>query len=254
MIEEYIGFIYEWINKINGRKYIGKHKGHIADGYIGSGKYFLRAYKKYGKENFERTILEYVNTTDKDLMIREEFWLKETNAPTREDYYNISAVASGGCTTAGYTKEYICKYMQKVVDRPEWREKQKTNHYKATRTKEWKDALMQSKSMMDTHGHKNPKFRGYWITPYGKFDSQNKAAEHCGISFITIRNRCLHPNHIIKQVRLPKDWYNKTWSELGWGFEPATPTISPKIKKIYIKKNYADLYNRLNENTTDVGS
>ena len=40
----------------------------------------------------------------------------------------------------------------------------------------------------------------------------------------------------------------------GWGFEPATPTISPKIKKIYIKKNYADLYNRLNENTTDVGS
>lgn len=242
MNEKYIGFIYEWTNKVNGKKYIGKHKGRTDDGYIGSGKYFKKAFKKYGAENFNRQIIEYVTTTEEDLILREEFWLKETNAPFRDDYYNISACASGGCTTAGYTKEYISSYMKGITNSAEWREKQRLNHSKALKTPEWKEALMRGKENLDTSGNKNPKFRGYWVTPYGKFDSQVKAAKECKLNFLTIRNRCLNPDHVIKQVRLPKEWYGKTWRELGWWFEPAAPEIMRGKKKIYEKKFYAELY------------
>ena len=46
-----IGFIYLWINKITGKKYVGLHVGLPADKYVGSGVIFKRAVEKYGIEN-----------------------------------------------------------------------------------------------------------------------------------------------------------------------------------------------------------
>ena len=58
-------FIYKTTNKINGKYYIGMHKtDDLEDGYLGSGTYFSRALEKYGKENFEREILEYCNSDE----------------------------------------------------------------------------------------------------------------------------------------------------------------------------------------------
>ncbi|WP_425411978.1 hypothetical protein [Lysinibacillus contaminans] len=54
------GFIYETINKINGKKYIGKciyDRINNWENYLGSGVYLKRAIKKYGKENFEKKII-----------------------------------------------------------------------------------------------------------------------------------------------------------------------------------------------------
>ena len=46
-------FIYKTTNLINGKIYIGQHTtDNINDRYLGSGVYFLRAVKKYGKKNF----------------------------------------------------------------------------------------------------------------------------------------------------------------------------------------------------------
>lgn len=83
-----IGFVYMWINKINGRKYIGKHCGSKDDGYIGSGGYFRRAVQKYGLENFERKILWECYTTEEDLYHREYEIINELNAVFSSDYYN----------------------------------------------------------------------------------------------------------------------------------------------------------------------
>ncbi len=86
--------VYEIINKINGRRYIGKDS-HNDPTYMGSGKILKLAFKKYGKENFVKTILEYCNTED-ELDDRERHWIDITNARSSSLYYNIGEGGSGG--------------------------------------------------------------------------------------------------------------------------------------------------------------
>ena len=48
-----IGFVYSWRNLVNGKRYIGSHKGHPSDGYLGSGRVFNRALKNTVYITFE---------------------------------------------------------------------------------------------------------------------------------------------------------------------------------------------------------
>jgi len=91
----YAGFIYKWTNKLDGMKYIGSHKGTIDDGYTGSGKRFENAKKKYGIENFERMILEYVELPT-DILLKEQYYLDKFGCAKSTKYYNISPNAGGG--------------------------------------------------------------------------------------------------------------------------------------------------------------
>jgi hypothetical protein len=52
-------FVYITTNLKNGKQYIGSHSTDIInDGYLGSGRYFLKTVKKEGKENFKREIIK----------------------------------------------------------------------------------------------------------------------------------------------------------------------------------------------------
>ena len=85
------GYIYETINLINGKKYIGKHKSNKFDtNYLGSGIALKRAINKYGKENFEVGIIEEINTNQEDLDLREMYYIKKYNAVKDKNYYNHS--------------------------------------------------------------------------------------------------------------------------------------------------------------------
>ena len=84
--------IYKITNKINGKWYIGKHNGADPT-YFGSGKLLTQAVKKYGRENFERVILEEV---DGDLNAREQYWIDQTNAVTDPMSYNLAKGGEGG--------------------------------------------------------------------------------------------------------------------------------------------------------------
>ena len=99
------GFIYEWTNTVNGKKYIGSHAGTIDDGYIGSGVLFQKAIKKYGLENFNRVILEIVEVESREFLLsREKFYLDQNNAVNDKNYYNVAKDIIGGNTKAGWSE------------------------------------------------------------------------------------------------------------------------------------------------------
>jgi hypothetical protein len=99
-----MGFIYIWENKLDGKKYLGKCQGDPSSSYVGSGKHFKRAVKKYGLENFERTIIEHCNSPT-ELIIREQYWLDYYQAATNPIFYNISPNSGGGHHGADYKGE-----------------------------------------------------------------------------------------------------------------------------------------------------
>lgn len=58
-------YFYEIRNNINNHFYYGIHStDDMEDGYMGSGKRLQRAYKKYGIENFTKTILKEFSTRE----------------------------------------------------------------------------------------------------------------------------------------------------------------------------------------------
>lgn len=85
-------YIYKIVNKINGKWYIGKHNGSNPN-YFGSGKLLKQAVEKYGKENFERIVLEEVEA---DINAREQYWIDKTNAVNDPLSYNLAKGGEGG--------------------------------------------------------------------------------------------------------------------------------------------------------------
>jgi hypothetical protein len=58
-MEKDYNYVYITSHIITNKQYVGSHSTfNIDDNYLGSGRYFLRAVKKEGKENFKREILQ----------------------------------------------------------------------------------------------------------------------------------------------------------------------------------------------------
>lgn len=80
-----IHYLYKTTNLINNKIYYGIHSTHnIDDGYIGSGVALKSAFKKYGKENFEKEIIcitesrEHASNLEVEL-VTEDFCKLKTN-------------------------------------------------------------------------------------------------------------------------------------------------------------------------------
>jgi len=79
--------IYKTTNLINGKIYIGKDsKNNIK--YLGGGKLLKLAFKKYGKANFNKEIIEQCDNSD-ELNEREKYWINHFNSRTKGIGYNI---------------------------------------------------------------------------------------------------------------------------------------------------------------------
>ena len=58
-------YFYRIENKLNGHFYYGIHStDNLDDGYMGSGRRLIAAYKSYGIEHFEKTILKFFDTRE----------------------------------------------------------------------------------------------------------------------------------------------------------------------------------------------
>ena len=87
-------YLYQIINKINGKIYIGVHQtDNIDDGYMGSGTHLIRAQKKYGLVNFTKEVLRTFDSEED--MYLEEAELVDKEFVLREDTYNLTEGGKG---------------------------------------------------------------------------------------------------------------------------------------------------------------
>jgi group I intron endonuclease len=103
--------IYETTCIVNSKTYIGCHAtDNIDDGYMGSGKLLLAAFKKYGRKNFKRTVL-HIYTNPQDMFSKEKELVNDEFVSSASSY-NLVPGGSGGF---------------KIQDPDDWREKLKAS-------------------------------------------------------------------------------------------------------------------------------
>jgi group I intron endonuclease len=95
------------VNKINNKKYIGMCKHTHSKTYLGSGKLFKKALEKYGKDNFERFVIQECETFE-ELSNAEKYWIEYYNAVKSDEFYNLTAGGFGG--NSEYLKEYWAQF------------------------------------------------------------------------------------------------------------------------------------------------
>ena len=89
-------YVYEITNKINGKKYIGKHStNNLNDKYMGSGVAISEAIKKYGIENFSKNILHLCGSEEEAFKF-ELLEIEKVEATKNSLYYNIASGGKGG--------------------------------------------------------------------------------------------------------------------------------------------------------------
>lgn len=86
--------IYKITNLLNGKIYVGKDSKNNPN-YYGSGELITKAIKKYGKENFNKEILEVCSSLD-ELNEREKFWITQMDSRNKKIGYNIAEGGNGG--------------------------------------------------------------------------------------------------------------------------------------------------------------
>lgn len=91
-------YIYLVTNLINGKQYIGQHKGKLDDKYLGSGVLIKEAIKKYGRKNFRKTIL-CICSSKTGADEKEKEIIKKYNAVKDPNFYNLQ---EGGIGRGGW--------------------------------------------------------------------------------------------------------------------------------------------------------
>ena len=91
----YYGYVYKITCLVNGKIYIGQHKGSSFDKrYFGSGKALRNSIKKHGRKNFLCEVIEFCSTKE-ELNEREIFWISELNSTDTNIGYNITHGGEG---------------------------------------------------------------------------------------------------------------------------------------------------------------
>jgi hypothetical protein len=157
-----IGFVYIWINKINGKKYIGLHKGSPSDNYIGSGVYFKKAIKKHGIENFERKILYEEYNNEEQLYQKEFDIINELNAVFSMKFYNLTNYDPKYVQfIKGEKKRYVSEETKRKISKSaKGRKLSEETKKKMSRTRIGKS--FKKKNGGNQYGEKNPQFGKKW--------------------------------------------------------------------------------------------
>ena len=162
------GFVYITINLKNGKMYIGAHRGSEQDGYLGSGKLFLKALKKYGREMFEQRILSFAENED-NLFDLEKKFIFEYNAVEDKNFYNTTAGGKNpvmfGEANPFFGKTHSDEIKQKMSEARKGRiiseeTKKKTSNSLKGKKKNFSEETRKALSDRFADMWNDPKFRG----------------------------------------------------------------------------------------------
>ena len=182
---DYFGYIYEWTNIKNNKKYIGSHYGSVDDSYTGSGKLFKPAYTKH-PENFKIKILEYVVVDDKKLLLKkEQTWLDSVqNIRENKNYYNLNNYSLGG--SSHITRKHIEKRSTTLKEKHALQglSNAEQNSYKTKIETRLSRIASSGFTKKEQEQHAKYGYQVQVITPLGEikiFSSCSKASKELGI-------------------------------------------------------------------------
>lgn len=224
---------------------------NIDDNYLGSGVILLRAIKKYGKEEFTRTIVKQFNNR-KEASDYEKIHVTEevANSP---DFYNIKSGGDNECVHSRSVIEKVSKLRKGSKRTKEQRKRmsiaklgrtkyndpvmKKMSETKTGRTK-YNNESVRRMAISQTGKRKSnnlgtmimsiKRAKGFFITPIGSFYACNDASDNIGLSVTSI-NRICHNNFLKMGQRslntiihiLPNHLkkVGKTYKELGFSYQ-----------------------------------
>ena len=134
--------------------------------YYGSGKLIKQAIEKYGKENFEKEILEECSSKE-HLDLAEIYWISYYNSTDRNIGYNIAIGGSGGDTISNHPdKEVISQKISEsnkgklpwntgTKGKIKWTEERKKKASKTNKGRKHKEDTKEKMSLARIRWHKN---------------------------------------------------------------------------------------------------
>jgi group I intron endonuclease len=204
--------VYLTENLINGRIYIGKHKGDPFDEYLGSGSILKSAITKYGRKNFRKSVLEFAETEEL-VDFLEMKWIERYRQTHGSKLYNLTDGGTGGNTLKYLSPDVISKtrsgWSSKMSkdeldrlkqQRREWMRAQRADPIleerrisslkNRIRTKSAEDRQQEYLNRSGSNNHNRKSVQ----TPLGRFDTLTAAAKAHNITVTTVTNRCNNPN------------------------------------------------------------
>lgn len=125
--------IYLIKNLINNKIYIGKavniynriaqHVRLLRRKSLDENIYLINSWFKYGEDNFQYIILEYLERDENLLKERELYWINYYNSTDRNIGYNLRIDTSTNCIVSQETRELQSRNrIQRYIDKPELKE------------------------------------------------------------------------------------------------------------------------------------
>lgn len=129
-VQDWYGYVYRTVNELNGKIYVGQHKGKFNSSYAGSGDLIVPALKKYGKENFSVKPISWAASRSYLDELEIALIAFYTKTFGKEMIYNISlgGESSLGCCQSSESRKKISDSRKGTKASPESRMKMSESH------------------------------------------------------------------------------------------------------------------------------
>jgi group I intron endonuclease len=214
--------VYVTTNNLNGKIYVGSHSCFtLEDGYLGSGKVFRSALKKYGRANFSRIVIATIDNLE-DAREFEELAVQEAITRLGRMCYNRSWSGTGAVAGEGnafFGKQHSKETKEKLSKHAKSRTGEANPFYGKTHSKKAIEKMQATKKMnpvsKDILSRAQSKY--LWYTPIGVFYSCYVAAEANGLGANLIKKWCTNSDRMINpNYQIPEKFWGRTAKENGF--------------------------------------